>query len=200
VFNAVIDVCDWTGVDCGWEGGTVQSINLSGSNLATTIPSELGLLTELKTLDLSNNLIIGTIPPEVAALPNLEEFILLNNSLSGTLPKFASKKLRKLDLENNNLSGRIPPDFGYNHQEMNYFSLCTNSFSGTIPPSLGQMTKLETLGLSENQLYGECYACVQACFNDADIDSFIYCLFIQYRFTPLRTWRSVSFAIPVCRQ
>ena len=58
----------------------------AGQNkLYGTMPSELGLLTNLEVLSLANNRLTGTIPIELGALQSLTNLDLSGNSLTGNL-------------------------------------------------------------------------------------------------------------------
>ena len=51
------------------------------------IPSELGLLTNLKILGMADNYFFGTLPEELSNLENLEYFTIFTNyDLTGTVP------------------------------------------------------------------------------------------------------------------
>merc|ERR1719329_341833 len=60
-------LCEWYGIDCNNDDDVVR-IDLYGNNLQGSIPSELGLLINLRLLFLTDNLLTGTLPDEVCAL------------------------------------------------------------------------------------------------------------------------------------
>ena len=93
-------------------------LNLGYNNLTGTIPSSLSSLTQLRYLDFSFNELSGTIPSSLSSLTQLGSLVLVFNRLTGTFPSFLSTlwNLMWLDLSNNDLSGSIPED------------LCLNSF------------------------------------------------------------------------
>ncbi|OUC12470.1 MAG: hypothetical protein B0A82_22225 [Alkalinema sp. CACIAM 70d] len=85
----------------------VAELDLSDSKI-TTLPSEIGQLTELRRLDLSNNRLI-TLPSEIGQLSNLTHLYLYRNRIT-SLP-FEIKQLtqlEELDLRGNLLP--IPPE------------------------------------------------------------------------------------------
>ena len=51
-----------------------------------TIPSEIGLLTQLKMLGLSGNRFTGMLPSELGLLTQLETLVFRDNSITGTIP------------------------------------------------------------------------------------------------------------------
>ncbi|KAK1266690.1 hypothetical protein QJS04_geneDACA015250 [Acorus gramineus] len=62
------------------------SLELQENNLTGAIPSEIGLLSNLRIVRLFENQLNGSIPPEMGDLKNLVELGLYKNDLSGTIP------------------------------------------------------------------------------------------------------------------
>ena len=118
------DPCDpsasWHGLVC--VGAGPKGIDLDGNGLRGTLPTQLGLLTELRyALDLYNNQIHGHLPTQLAHLTYLWSFDLHRNELSGTLPT-----------ELGNLSGLR--SFLYAHENP--------ALSGTLPSQIGRLVQL----------------------------------------------------------
>lgn len=90
--------CTWIGISCTqkveqnyiqpiYVASAVSGISLAQLNLnGLTIPSEIGLLTNLENLDLSHTALIGTIPTDLFHATSLQLLDLQENSLSGTIP------------------------------------------------------------------------------------------------------------------
>ena len=129
----------------------LKTLDLEGNQLTGTIPKELGLLANLETLWIENNTLTGGIPPELGRLTNLTELELGRNQLSGNIPSELGllANLEKLNLSTNQLSGNIPSELGLlaNLRELN---LSTNQLSGNIPSELGLLANLKTLNLGFN--------------------------------------------------
>ena len=144
----------WRGVvsDCD---GSVSGLTLNSNQLAGQIPSELGSLSELKTLWLRDNQLTGPIPPELGNLSNLDSLILDWNQLSGPIPTELGNlsNLAKLQVQGSELSGPIPTELG-NLSNLESLLLNINQLSGPIPPELGNLSNLTTLMLNSNQLSG----------------------------------------------
>mmetsp|Transcript_44193 Transcript_44193/g.64978 ORF Transcript_44193/g.64978 Transcript_44193/m.64978 type:complete len:693 (-) Transcript_44193:362-2440(-) len=177
--DATSDVCYWDGIRC--DSGAVYEINLENTELATTIPKQLGELSSLTHLYLANNALEGEIPNEVAKLPKLVQIDLSTNELTGDFPIFTSPDLQVINLSHNKLSGELPAntentggdkleilDIKYNRiggpipdtigkisSSLKELDLSNNKFDGSIPSSLGNLLKLEGLFLSNNKLDGE---------------------------------------------
>ena len=70
------------------------------NGLSGTIPTEMGLLTELTDIDFDKNALTGTIPTELGNIQNIVLFELDENALTGSIPTEVGRmtSVRKLDL------------------------------------------------------------------------------------------------------
>ncbi|KAL0392287.1 UNVERIFIED_CONTAM: putative LRR receptor-like serine/threonine-protein kinase [Sesamum radiatum] len=120
-----------------------------------SIPSELGLCSELRNLYLHMNKLTGSIPPELGKLQKLTSMLLWGNSLSGSIPPELSNcsSLVVLDVSANDLSGEIPGDLG-KLDVLEQLHLSDNALTGSIPWRLSNCTSLIALQLDKNQLSG----------------------------------------------
>ncbi|MEH1900945.1 MAG: COR domain-containing protein [Nostoc sp.] len=126
----------------------VTELNLSGQGL-TTLPAEIGQLTNLQSLNLYSNQ-LSSLPAEFGQLTNLQFLHLIRNQLS-SLPAEIGQltNLQFLDLSSNQLSS-LPAEFG---QLTNLQSLDLNSNQlSSLPAEFGQLTNLQFLDLRWNQL------------------------------------------------
>lgn len=105
---------------------------------------------------LEDNGLTGTIPTEVGLLTNLFNFHLRINSLTGPLPSEIGQ-LQKLNFMNvggnPGLTGTLPTELGL-LTSLKWLGLWDSSYVGTIPTVLGQLTALDVLSLRSNQLSG----------------------------------------------
>ncbi|TYI03390.1 hypothetical protein ES332_A11G335700v1 [Gossypium tomentosum] len=142
------------------------SIVLSGNSLEGPIPDYFGNTSFLKVLDLSRNHLNSSIPNSLYSLNRLQFLSLSSNQLQGTISS-AIGNLRSvthldlynntieesLDMTNNQLSGHLTDQLGQ-FKNLPYLSLAQNKISNPIPSSMGKLSSLKFLSVSENQLNG----------------------------------------------
>ena len=86
-----------------------------GNNLSGTIPTSIGMLSEIRTLNIRESNLIGELPCELGELENLTGILLEDNQFSGgipsslgTIPALGTAGIGYLGLSNNQLSGCFP--------------------------------------------------------------------------------------------
>jgi Leucine-rich repeat (LRR) protein len=181
-------VCNWNqvskrdetymyGVEC--EAGIATAIRIPATNLAGSLPNELGYLSSLKVVDLHDNALTGTLPRGLQRLTSCEYLALQHNQLLGTIPYWLGSltNLEVLGLGDNVFDGAIPStfqhltnlvtlglddngldgDFSYLRflKKMERLYLDTNSFEQPLATNFfAEMSDLKELDLSDNQLFG----------------------------------------------
>ena len=100
--------------------------------VATTVPTEIGILTALEYLDLSNSYRTGTLPMACAQLTMLTLLSLAGNDLIGTIPTELGllTNLVYLSLVENKLTGFLPSEIG----ELSHLSIAAFQFNQLSPP------------------------------------------------------------------
>lgn len=156
-------VCDWKGQDdfqngvrfCS-EEGSVTMLHIEENGIEGSIPTYLGLLSNLSSLDLPGNLISGTIPKELSKLTKLTARLdLSGNQLTGTLsPSLGNlTDLTELRLNENRLVGAIPTEIAL-MTSLTALNLGTNQLVDGIPMEIDNLVDLEDLRLDSNLLSG----------------------------------------------
>jgi len=140
------------------EIGTMSALKtfiLSDSALSGALPSEVGNLSSLEFLELALNALSGSIPSEVGKLSALTDLWLYHNALSGALPSEVGNlnALAQMWLYNNALSGTIPSEVG-NLGVMTEWFLQNNALSGAVPSEVGNLSALVSVFLNNNTLSG----------------------------------------------
>ncbi|XXG61813.1 hypothetical protein AAC387_Pa05g0328 [Persea americana] len=120
-----------------------------------SIPSKIGVLTNLRELILYNNQISGSIPPSLGNLSHLVALLVHENEISGPIPQEIGNltKLNLLTLYDNNITGSIPSTFG-RLTNLHKLQLQENKLSGPIPQEIGNLNNMDQLDLSDNRLTG----------------------------------------------
>ena len=148
------NVNEWYGITV--VDGHVNAINLSDNNLSGTIPTGIGVFSNLVSLNLDHNSITGEIPLEIGNLTNLGELNLWINKLTGNIPTELGNlaNLTVLDIGYNQFVGAIPSTLG-DLSNLEHIWLNNNQLNGEIPLELGNLSNLQMLGFSTNQFSGE---------------------------------------------
>lgn len=142
------DECDIEFVDCN-ESGEIESLNLGINQVHGTIPSTIGLLSNIKRLDMSENSIQGTLPTQIGDLSELEFLNLGGNNLSGTLASELGslKELIYLDIEQNNFVGPVSDALG-GLESLETLFVRDVYLGGSFPRAFSQLSNLKILGTS----------------------------------------------------
>jgi len=155
------DVCRWNmadlndkGVYCGEDQETVINLAFYGLEMVGSLPWEVILLSDLKTLRIDRNDLIGPIPSQIGELTQLEIFYASGNGLTGTLPETFSSATTRVGLDQNSFTGSLPASWGTTMHLLTAVNLWGNSLTGTIPTTFGKLANLVHLDLLENLLTG----------------------------------------------
>ncbi|KAA3471889.1 leucine-rich repeat receptor protein kinase MSP1-like isoform X3 [Gossypium australe] len=97
------------------------------------------ILEYMSGIDLSCNRLTGEIPTEIGNLSEIRSLNLSHNNLTGHIPSTFSmlKQIESLDLSHNNLIGRIPVQL-IELYALAVFNVSYNNFSGSIPSPKAQ--------------------------------------------------------------
>jgi Leucine-rich repeat (LRR) protein len=128
-------------------------IHLSSNLLAGPIHTELGKLTAVTSLSLRYNQLNGTIPTELGLLIKAESIMMDYNRLTGSIPTELGKLsfLSELPLTGNRITSTIPTQLGL-LTLLGDVSLTGNELTGSIPTEIGQLSDLTSLHLAFNRL------------------------------------------------
>lgn len=168
-FGSGVNECDWEGIECDDDTGSVIGIRLSsdlgivltGSSLTT----ELGLLTSLRHIDFSDQRLQGTIPKEWSKMTDLQSLSMSKNQLQTTIPEWIGDnwtKLEKLALAENLCYGSIPSSLstltGLRHVDVQQNQLLTGRFDDALmissPPMSLVADTIEYIDISYTNLIG----------------------------------------------
>uniref|UniRef100_A0A6N2M272 Leucine-rich repeat-containing N-terminal plant-type domain-containing protein n=1 Tax=Salix viminalis TaxID=40686 RepID=A0A6N2M272_SALVM len=136
----------------------LESLYLSSHGLvAGAFPKFLYNQFSLQSLNLTNIQIKGEFPSWLMENNTyLQELSLENCSLSGSflLPRSSHGNLSFLSISMNSFQGQIPAEIGAYFPGLQVLLMSHSGFDGSIPSSLGSMSSLHLLDLSNNFLTG----------------------------------------------
>ena len=128
-------------------------VDFSHSAMEGTIPSEIGLLTNLKVLNLAHCKFGGHFPAEVLQLPNLEKLHLTRNKFVGPIPtNLSAPNLVELMIARNRFHGTLPTELG-NLANLENIEAYGNFLAGSIPTELGMCKFLKRIDFYNNCEY-----------------------------------------------
>lgn len=127
-------------------------LGLRGNSIGGSIPSNIGVLTNLLDFIASETGLGGSLPSSISSLKQLEFLLLSNNHLTGPIPLEIGScvNLWQLNLDGNILEGPIPSTLG-NLTFVGFLSLNDNCLTGTIPAAVGCMSNMQYLNLNTNE-------------------------------------------------
>lgn len=148
----ISDHCSWDGVICNAVGNAMVLL-LGGMDLEGTIPTELGLLSDLRYLDMGHNHLHGSLPESLFQITSLQTLSLSNNALTGTIsPQLSSlSRLKKLELDDNTFVGTLPE---LHLRDLEVVNLARNKFQGTLPFSFSKSPFLRLFNIASNDFEG----------------------------------------------
>ncbi|KAI2500784.1 hypothetical protein MHU86_13708 [Fragilaria crotonensis] len=133
----------------------LTALLVDGNELTRSIPSEISLLTDLVILSFTENELSGTIPSSISMLTKLTGLWLDQNKLTGGIPSSmpCMTSLIVLDTSHNELNGPIPSSFS-GLKSLTALDFFQNELTGTIPSTFSQLTNLMFLEFHNNSLIG----------------------------------------------
>ncbi|XP_065034667.1 receptor-like protein EIX1 [Musa acuminata AAA Group] len=151
---------------------SLESLDLSETNIRGQLPEWLFQLRKLKSLQLEQNLISGPIPVSIGQLASLQELYLGVNQLNETIPESVwwLSQLVVLDLGHNNLEGVMSEAHLGNLTELKYLILSSNSLALKVKSNWIPPFRLEFLLMGSCKLGPEFPAWLQSQINIFEID------------------------------
>ena len=133
----------------------LESLRLETNFFTGSIPTEIGLATKLTDINFGFNDFFGKIPSEIGTLRNLINIRFNNNALSGRLPSEIGRvdALEVFYATDNLMFGSIPSYYGllWNMRDLR---LSGSGVGGFLPTELALLSNLERLDIADNNFHG----------------------------------------------
>lgn len=156
MFDGFLDEFEHPSQFCS-DDGLYQNLWLDQNRLQGTLPLELYLLTNLKTLSMGlNNDLRGTVSSLIGQLTDLEFIAMYRLETPGTIPTQIGllTNLRGLGLNDNKLYGSIPTELHLLTDLQTLILSRNRDLVGTIPSNIHKFSKLRWLSIDECNLRG----------------------------------------------
>ncbi|KAI8523592.1 hypothetical protein RHMOL_Rhmol13G0086000 [Rhododendron molle] len=127
---------------------------MADKNFQGNIPSQLGMLSNLKLLQIAGNNLSGEVPPSIYNISSLLFLNVGDNQFYGSIPQdigLTLPNLLGLYVGGNHCSGRLPVSLS-NASGLRQIAFSFNNFAGTMLTNLGTLKDLVTLTVCVNQL------------------------------------------------
>jgi hypothetical protein len=146
--------CEWAAVFCN-DDGVVEALEVNAMGLSGSFPPFLHLFPELFELQLQYGALTGSIPTEVGLLSNLIALDLQGNIFNDPLPEtLFDMPLVRLNVGWNAFNGTLPSGIGRLPSIEGLF-INDSPITGPLPPELGNATSLQFFYMYGNNLAGE---------------------------------------------
>ncbi|XP_028786513.1 receptor-like protein EIX2, partial [Neltuma alba] len=146
---------------CATLQSRLHHLDMSSNLLSGKLPHRWSQFPYLAILILANNNFSGAIPSSIGALEFIETIHLNNNSFSGKIPSLMNSLfLNFIDFGQNNLYGELPTWIGLYLPNLIVLRLQSIQFQGNIPTSLCELSLLQILDLSQNNITGTIPHCL----------------------------------------
>ena len=134
----------------------LTTLNIESNKFSGPFPASLYTL-PLTELSIGGNELTGPIPGNLTGISTLTSISLGPNLFIGDIPTNLSKLtgLKKLSMVGiPDMTGRLPASYGLNLTDLVELSVADTGVGGDIPYQYTELTNLETLRLSNNDLRG----------------------------------------------
>ncbi|KAB2627433.1 LRR receptor-like serine/threonine-protein kinase [Pyrus ussuriensis x Pyrus communis] len=148
---------EFKGTIPSWFGSLskLRTLDLYGNQFSGSIPNAIFNLSALQVLNLRNNE-LSEIPNLIGSKDQVERLFVQGNALKGHIPivVFNMSSLTILALAQNNLSGSLPDNICQHLPGIQLLNLVNNQFDGPLPHKLWQCAELLNLVLAFNNFNG----------------------------------------------
>jgi len=145
---------------CTSSSQSLLHLDISSNLLEGQLSDCWGKFQSLVVLNLAENNLLGKLPNSVGTLQKIESLHLNNNNFSGEIPSLIlCPNLKLIDVGDNNLQGALPMWIGHHLHQLIVLRMRANKFEGNIPTSMCNLSFLQVLDLSKNNITGEIPQC-----------------------------------------